>query len=519
MNAVKAIKGHIGFICPGTGPPPMISLTSSDTSDVQYRRFGGKIATNGVYLAVASATGLYGVEVFNIVTGALEYTLSDQVLDNIEMNDSLLVVGCGRASDINTDGAAQVYSLADGSLVSTITDFTGDSSTSNLKYVVGISPNNNVVVSNSDSGNGNGEWAVYSTTMSGNTIQQLQLTPNATSGSQRSFIVDAGLKIGDWSIVQGLNGHLLTSTSVEVLLAGELPGPILGGHLFTRTSYDSYTFTVPSGVTSISVLAVGAGGGGGIGSATSGTYGQSGGGGGGGALAYANDIEVSPGDVLYVEIGTGGQTGQPGTNGGDTILKRVNGTDNSGSNTYEELLVAGGGAGGTTHMTHAQNTGAGGQPSGTELDGGGNGGTGGGRSFRSSSGGGGGGAGGYTGNGGDGKHWGGNSTAGTGGAGGGGYALENSTGLGGGVGLYGEGSSGSAGTSSSVHGGSGSGLQEFSGNSSDYAIQYGAGGFGTARKGYVASQGGDGALRIIWGANRAFPSTDVGESSNTESLN
>ena len=308
-------------------------------------------------------------------------------------------------------------------------------------------------------------------------------------------------------------------TSAPTTLYNPLQG---GGHLFTRTqnpSAGSYTFTVPSGVTSISAVAVGAGGGGGRGSTTISIYGESGGGGGGGALAYANDISVSPGDVLYIEIGSGGSTGQPGADGGDTILKKINGVDINGNDTYEEMLVAGGGKGGTTHMTHAQSSGAGGQPSGTEKDGGGNGGLGGGRSFWTNNGGGGGGAGGYSGNGGIGKAIHQTETAGSGGAGGGGFALETTTGLGGGVGLYGEGSNGSAGTSSSIHGGSGSGLSEYSGNSNDIPDQYGAGGFGSPRKSYSGSKGADGALRIIWGANRAFPTSDVGVSVNTESLN
>lgn len=293
-----------------------------------------------------------------------------------------------------------------------------------------------------------------------------------------------------------------------------------GGHLFTWSNNNSYTFTVPAGVTSISAVAVGAGGGGG--NAYPNSYnGHAGGGGGGGALAYANDISVSPGDVLYIDIGYGGGSSyqSAGEDGGNTILKKITGVDQYGNDVFENMLVAGGGAGGTTHWSHEQNTGAGGQPSGTELDGGGNGGIGGDRSFQSNNAGGGGGAGGYSGNGGRGKSWHSSSTAGTGGAGGGGFALNASTGLGGGVGLYGEGDSGAAGTSSSVHGGSGSGLQEFSGNPNDIRDQYGAGGYGSPRTSGSGQSGANGALRIIWGTNREFPSTNVGTSSNTESLN
>lgn len=311
-------------------------------------------------------------------------------------------------------------------------------------------------------------------------------------------------------------------TSAPTTLDNPLQG---GGHLFTRTqnpSAGSYTFTVPAGITSISAVAVGAGGGGGESSPTISQYGSSGAGGGGGALAYANDISVSPGDVIYVEIGEGGLSGKPGNNGGDTILKKITGVDQYGNDVFENMLVAGGGAGGGTIWSHLQNTSAGGSPSGTEKDGGGDGGQGGNRSFWTNDGGAGGGAGGYSGDGGRGGGHGSQRQAGQGGAGGGGHAAGPTVnGLGGGVGLYGQGSSGAAGygSGSTVHGGSGSGLQAFSGNSSDIPNQYGAGGYGSPRSSYNGSNGGNGALRIIWGANRAFPTSDVGVSVNTESLN
>ena len=61
------------------------------------------------------------------------------------------------------------------------------------------------------------------------------------------------------------------------------------------TKYDWY---VPTGVTSISVLTVG-GGGSGIGE-------HDGGSGGGGALAYKNNIAVTPGQKIEVQVGCGG---------------------------------------------------------------------------------------------------------------------------------------------------------------------------------------------------------------------
>ena len=75
--------------------------------------------------------------------------------------------------------------------------------------------------------------------------------------------------------------------------------PAVGGTLFTTTGNHSYT--IPAGVTSISVVAVGAGGGG---------DGSNGGpGGGGGGLAYKNAIGVTPGNTIYVQVGAGGVWG------------------------------------------------------------------------------------------------------------------------------------------------------------------------------------------------------------------
>ena len=70
-----------------------------------------------------------------------------------------------------------------------------------------------------------------------------------------------------------------------------------GQQLITTTGASNWT--VPSGVFSIDVALVGGGGSGGLGN---------GAGGGGGALAYANNISVTPGTVYNVNVGTGGVT-------------------------------------------------------------------------------------------------------------------------------------------------------------------------------------------------------------------
>jgi hypothetical protein len=104
----------------------------------------------------------------------------------------------------------------------------------------------------------------------------------------------------------------------------------------------TFSFVVPAGVTSISVVAV-AGGGGGVtpGSYTGGTSmpviwatppGSASGtvyAGGGGALAYTNNISVTPGQVLTVVAGGGGIPGSitfTAGDGGESYIANAGGT-------------------------------------------------------------------------------------------------------------------------------------------------------------------------------------------------
>lgn len=109
--------------------------------------------------------------------------------------------------------------------------------------------------------------------------------------------------------------------------------PVLGQAQETFTS--NGTFTVPPGVTEITVQAWGAGGGGG-GRGSSGTAR----GGGGGAFA-ASTLQVTPGAQLTVTIGSGGSGGTGNNNGsagGNSLI-------NDG---FTNLVLAAGGAGGST---------------------------------------------------------------------------------------------------------------------------------------------------------------------------
>lgn len=287
------------------------------------------------------------------------------------------------------------------------------------------------------------------------------------------------------------------------------------------TTPGTYSWTAPAGVTSVCVVCVGAG------SSASGYFGTAG---AGGALAWKNDISVTPGQSYTVVVGAGGVggtgTGYAGAAGGQSSF----------SNGVITVIAGGGGKpafqfGGTS---------TGGAPSGT-YDGGGNGGGCQGSYSSGSSAGasttyygsGGGGAGGYTGNGGlgGGSPGGGgasyaNATAGAGGGGGGGQgapanlsSLDFSSAGGGGVGILGQGASGNAGVKATTwqqqvhsggYGGSGGadGVSPQNNSTQGNGGNYGGGGGTThGNNGTVATgNGGSGAVRIIWGTGRSFPS-------------
>ena len=308
----------------------------------------------------------------------------------------------------------------------------------------------------------------------------------------------------------------------------------IGQQAFTTSG--TFTWVVPNGVTSCSVVCVGAGGGGSSNSAYSG---------GGGALAYVNNISLTPGESMTVVVGSGGSGGSGvsaptsyGASGGlssfarsATVLVQAN-----GGKGYKDTSTAGGTVGTGT----GGNGGAGGYA--------------------------GGGAGGYSGTGGAGATtYGGGGSAGSGGGGGGGASENESSntleqtyspintgpygstyrylyvdpgaGAGGGVEILGSGSNGTAGVNATLIGGGGGGGSSGS-NGGSSSIDgtgsggaYGGGGGGGYNNVYIyyddtsnevgadvnsriGGTGGSGAVRIIFPASgaitREFPSTNTG---------
>jgi hypothetical protein len=272
-----------------------------------------------------------------------------------------------------------------------------------------------------------------------------------------------------------------------------------GAFVSTTANQSVYNWTAPAGIYSVSVVAVGAGGSGGNAPPA----------GGGGALAWANNIAVTPGTTYTVRSGLSGVNSTSGT---ASTFTAGSVTVTAGGGTGGDAGTSGpGGAGGTWSVTGLT----------AGLYGGGNGGKGGDGAGYNYVGAGGGGAGGYGGNGGAGaKPFPGfisptAAATGSGGGGGGGANVSNadgdSGGGGGGVGLLGTdggqgsaafigsggygGGSGGGGGGSGGAGGSGEGGATYSGPGGNY----GGGGAGD-NLGDGGASGGLGAVRIIWPA-------------------
>lgn len=263
-----------------------------------------------------------------------------------------------------------------------------------------------------------------------------------------------------------------------------LAGIVPDGMIFTAPG----TFTVPAYVTNVHVVCIGAGGTGGTGGAYTGSYGGYGGG-GGGALRWGNSIAVTPNQQIAVSVGApssfgtvvagaGGAGGAPGDLSGNYVGGKAGsaGTGSGGNGGYN------GGIGGSGGIGSNGTYGGGG--------GGGNGS-----------------AGSYSANG---------LAGGLGGPcnGSGSPGASGSYGSGG-TATNGYGAPGSGGISTSPSGQPGSGICGGGGGYGGTGGTGGNGGPGVGSSPYGPSVVGDygtrgkGVVRIIWGASRAFPSTNV----------
>jgi len=146
---------------------------------------------------------------------------------------------------------------------------------------------------------------------------------------------DAGMFDLTISASDGIN---IASQTTNMLLLFEADA---SGVVFNS----SRTWTVPSGVSSISLLAVGGGGHGGSSTAANcygGGSGGSGGQGGGGGMGYYNNYSVLPGDILQVTVGGNGASSHISKNG----VVIVQGNSGSGGGNASAYSGAYSGAGG-----------------------------------------------------------------------------------------------------------------------------------------------------------------------------
>ena len=266
-----------------------------------------------------------------------------------------------------------------------------------------------------------------------------------------------------------------------LMAAGAGSGPARGQVVFsTYTTGSEQQWTVPEGVTSVCILAVGSG------SLPGRTNSSVPNGRAGGALAYSNDVPVTPGEVLTILLtksGYGGYVGAATVKRGSTTLVAAANSSSGTSGSVGQVRHPGGGSGGY-NSGNATISGKGG----------------------------GGGAAGYAGAGGDGGEAsdtepgtfnGKAAAANSGGGGGGGGGAPNLTGTGGrggyggGVGLLGIGSTGYGGAK-------GAGTSGAAGQSGGAGSGGGYGG-GLGGTNSPVTEPANGAIRIIWGAGRSYP--------------
>lgn len=364
-------------------------------------------------------------------------------------------------------------------------------------------------------------------------------TITAATGGQTVSVVDATTRTGSFQLALSNDNSLGEGAESFVinLRTGSASGPIVAtSPTFTINDTSAipqgqyindvpgtYSFPIPANVNQISVVCVGAGGAGSglLFPNPPGFYGALGG--GGGALAYKNNITVTPGQTVTVVVGTratGGPRGFSANASTDSWIEYPGG----GGTIYAR-------AGGGFTTTAGQSTVTG------NFDGGGGGGERGSRTtptLTSVVKGGGGGAGGYSGVGGagyfhptsfsgPGPSFGG--TAGatdSGAAGGGTYVPGGGAYGGGGVGIFGKGTTGSNSRTAPIasglssypgKGGSGGSDGGPSPPNSNSGGTYGGGGGGTQTNSSNAfgARGGNGVVRIIWGGGqRTFPNNNVG---------
>jgi hypothetical protein len=418
--------------------------------------------------------------------------------------------------------------------------WTSPAASTTFEYVEGTTTTENLVATD-DLGGSDVTFSIVSGTLNGLTLGSATASPATFGGSATGAASTwPSSEAVVFRITDTVSGATADRTvTIEVTTSA----PPTGEATFTTTGHVSTTSTwvAPTGVTSVSLVCVGGGGAGGY---------MRGSGGAGGGLAYKNNITTVPGNSYTVTVGRGGLR-LYGTGSSSNHVAGARSSSNGVTSSFSGTGITTISATGGQHGCGPINITTSGQPVGGSqsgsYDGGGTGGTSegsysyvSGADYELSSGGGG--AGGYDGTGGtgagsedtDSAYWN-SATAGANGGGGGGGVRNVKTfdastyagAGGGGVGLSGRGTNGTAGanysstsyntqTNANNGGGGGSGggrgnVSTVYKNGGDGGTYGGGGGPGVGKYQNTSAAlpysgyGGDGAVRIIWGTGRSFP--------------
>jgi hypothetical protein len=369
----------------------------------------------------------------------------------------------------------------------TVTNFQGTQVTRNVSNINVSCSTNTYTVGGSVSGLGTGQQVTLddnggdSLTVTGN--GPFVFTTSLTYGS--AYTVTVGTQPTGGLICLVSNGAS-SSITADVTNVGINCVP----NTLSYTTPGTYAWTVPAGLTSISVVATGGGGGGGGMSGPNTSYA------GGAGAVVTSTLSVTPGQVLTLVVGGGGGGGANGPYVGGGPSYSWGGAGGGGGSTNvdagaSEQVIAGGGGGGGVNAGFGVNGGPGGDAGGI----GGAGGNGAGANLSGTETGGGGGSG------------------GTGGAAGSGPGLSGGSGNGGAGGQGGPNGSTIAGGS----GGSGAGAGSGANNTSSAGGNInggGGGGYGGGGSGGILTGGGAGGSCGPAGATFAPASNAGGPSTN-----
>jgi hypothetical protein len=368
----------------------------------------------------------------------------------------------------------------------TVTNFQGTQVTRNVSNISVSCSTNTYTVGGSVSGLGAGQQV----TLDDNGGDALTVTGNGP------FVFTTSLTYGSaYTVTVGTQptGALicLVSNGASSSIASDVTNVGINcmANTVSFTTPGTYTWTVPAGLTSISVVATAGGGGGG------GLSGPNPGPAGGAGAVVTSTLSVTPGEVLSLVVGGGGQAGANGSSVGGGFYYGAGGGGGGSTNIdagSSDQIIAGGGGGGGSY------DGGGGGNAGGTAGAGGNGGNAGGAPGGV---GGSGGIGGVAASGGQsGSYSGGNGNGGAGGTGG----SNGGTMFPGGSGGSGSGAgTGASDSGSYVNGGGGGG---YGGGATGGAISGGGAGGSTGPAGTTytpasngggsATNGGDGSIVI-----------------------